>query len=94
MQKSRTFQKNILSGLYIALIQRFAMLMSEYHQSIENGVIMANENKQLSLETLALSQVLSVICSDQVGLNVDDPFIGQETLSHVVSNVTFYEVAS
>ena len=69
------------------------MLMSECHQSTEDGVIMVIENKQLSLETLALLQVLSVIRSGGLGLNVDDPFIGQEILSHLVSNVTLYEAA-
>ncbi|PID37392.1 MAG: hypothetical protein CR993_00485 [Rhodobacterales bacterium] len=42
----------------IALSQRFAMLMSEYQQSIEDGVITANEAKRLLHETLALQQVL------------------------------------
>ena len=42
----------------IALSQRFAMLMSEYHQSIEDGVITINEAKRLLRETLALQQVL------------------------------------
>ncbi|MEC3863178.1 hypothetical protein VK792_17945 [Mesobacterium sp. TK19101] len=42
----------------IALSQRFAMLMAEYNQSIEDGVISANEAKRLLKETLALQQVL------------------------------------
>ena len=42
----------------IALSQRFAMLMAEYHQSIEDGVITINEAKRLLKETLALQQVL------------------------------------
>ena len=42
----------------IALSQRFAMLMAEYHQSIEDGVITANEARRLLRETLALQQVL------------------------------------
>lgn len=42
----------------IALSQRFGMLMAEYHQSIEDGVISANEAKRLLKETLALQQVL------------------------------------
>lgn len=42
----------------IALSQRFAMLMSEYQQSIEDGIITANEAKRLLRETLALQQVL------------------------------------
>ena len=42
----------------IALSQRFAMLMAEYQQSIEDGVITINEAKRLLRETLALQQVL------------------------------------
>jgi hypothetical protein len=42
----------------IALSQRFAMLMSEYHQSIEDGVISLNEAKRLLRETVMLQQVL------------------------------------
>lgn len=34
------------------------MLMSEYHQSIEDGIIKGNETKRLLRETLALQQVL------------------------------------
>ncbi len=42
----------------IALAQRFAMLMSEYQQAIEDGIITMNEAKRLLRETLALQQVL------------------------------------
>ena len=42
----------------IALSQRFAMLMSEYQQSIEDGVISMNEAKRLLRETVALQKVL------------------------------------
>jgi len=42
----------------IALAQRFAMLMAEYQQSIEDGVITANEAKRLLRETLAIQHVL------------------------------------
>lgn len=42
----------------IALSQRFAQLMAEYQQSIEDGVISINEAKRLLRETLALQQVL------------------------------------
>lgn len=42
----------------IALSQRFAMLMGEYQQSIQDGVISINEAKRLLHETLALQQVL------------------------------------
>lgn len=42
----------------VALSQRFAMLMGEYNQSIEDGIITANEAKRLLTETLAVQQVL------------------------------------
>ena len=42
----------------IALSQRFAMLMAEYNQSIEDGVISANEAKRLLKETLEIQRVL------------------------------------
>lgn len=42
----------------VALSQRFAMLMGEYNQSIEDGIITANEAKRLLSETLAVQQVL------------------------------------
>lgn len=42
----------------IALSQRFAMLMTEYQQSIEDGVISVNEAKRLLKETTLLQQVL------------------------------------
>ena len=51
-------RKNQVSSDVIALSQRFAMLMGEYHQSIEDGVITINEAKRLLKETLALQQVL------------------------------------
>ena len=42
----------------IALSQRFAMLMSEYQLSIEDGKITVNEAKRLLKETTMLQQVL------------------------------------
>lgn len=42
----------------VALSQRFAMLMAEYNQSIEDGIISINEAKRLLRETVALQQVL------------------------------------
>ncbi|KPU84741.1 hypothetical protein JI58_02015 [Marinosulfonomonas sp. PRT-SC04] len=42
----------------IALSQRFAMLMGEYNQSIEDGIITINEAKRLLRETSALQHVL------------------------------------
>lgn len=42
----------------IALSQRFAMLMSEYQQSITDGLITVTEAKRLLRETSQLQQVL------------------------------------
>ncbi|WP_425091266.1 hypothetical protein [Tropicimonas sp. S265A] len=42
----------------IALCERFAMLMSEYHQSIADGKISANEARRMLRETAALQTVL------------------------------------
>lgn len=42
----------------IALSQRFAMLMGEYQQSMQDGIITLNESKRLLKETVALQQVL------------------------------------
>jgi hypothetical protein len=44
----------------IALSHRFAMLMSEYHQFIQDGIITVNAGKSTVLlrETLTLEEVL------------------------------------
>ncbi len=42
----------------VALSQRFAMLMAEYQQAIEDGIITDNEAKRLLRETSMLQQVL------------------------------------
>jgi hypothetical protein len=42
----------------IALSQRFAILMAEYHRSIEDGVISINEARRLLAEVLELQKVL------------------------------------
>ncbi|MBO9474421.1 hypothetical protein J7413_12795 [Shimia sp. R10_1] len=42
----------------ILLSQRFALLMAEYNQSIEDGIITVSEAKRLLRETAALQQVL------------------------------------
>jgi hypothetical protein len=42
----------------IKLSQRFVMLIGEYNQSIEDGVISVNEAKRLLRETTALQKVL------------------------------------
>lgn len=42
----------------VALSQRFAMLMAEYNQSIQDGRISINEAKRLLVETVAMQRVL------------------------------------
>ena len=51
-------EKGQVNSDVIALSQRFAMLMAEYQQSIEDGVITVNEAKRLLKETTMLQQVL------------------------------------
>ena len=51
-------RKGTVNSDVIALSQRFAMLMTEYQQSIEDGVISVNEAKRLLKETTMLQQVL------------------------------------
>lgn len=42
----------------IALCERFAILMSEYHQSVADGAISSNEARRMLRETAALQKVL------------------------------------
>ena len=61
LDESRCDKKPSTGGVnadVVALSQRFAMLMSEYHQSIQDGIITVNESKRLLKETVALQQVL------------------------------------
>ena len=51
----------------IALSQRFAMLMAEYHQSIQDGIITIAEAKRLLQETVAIQEVLL-----QMKLNLEE----------------------
>ena len=53
----RTTSTGVIQDV-IALSQRFAMLMSEYQQSMEDGIITVVEAKRLLKETVALQQVL------------------------------------
>lgn len=57
-RRRNTDEKGGVNSDVIALSQRFAMLMAEYNQSIEDGIITINEAKRLLKETLALQQVL------------------------------------
>ena len=56
--RRNTDEKGGVNSDVIALSQRFAMLMAEYNQSIQDGVITANEAKRLLKETLAIQKVL------------------------------------
>ena len=57
-RRRNTSDKGGVNADVIALSQRFAMLMAEYQQSIEDGIITVNEAKRLLKETTALQQVL------------------------------------
>ena len=57
-RRPNTERKGGVNSDVIALSQRFAMLMTEYQQSIEDGVITVNEAKRLLKETTLLQQVL------------------------------------
>ncbi len=57
-RRSNTGGSGGINSDVIALSQRFAMLMAEYQQSIQDGVITANEAKRLLKETSVLQQVL------------------------------------
>lgn len=56
-----TTRRNSRGGInadVITLSQRFALLMAEYNQSIDDGVISINEAKRLLRETLELQKIL------------------------------------
>jgi hypothetical protein len=57
-RRKNTDDKGGVNSDVIALSQRFAMLMAEYQQSIEDGIITVNEAKKLLRETTMLQQVL------------------------------------
>lgn len=57
-RRSNSPRKCGVNSDIITLSQRFAMLMSEYQQSIEDGIITLNEAKRLLNETTQLQQVL------------------------------------
>jgi len=57
-QDKRASEQGGVNSDVVALSQRFATLMAEYSQSIEDGVITINEAKRLLRETLALQHVL------------------------------------
>lgn len=57
-RRRNTDEKGGVNSDVIALSQRFAVLMAEYSQSIEDGIITVTEAKRLLRETVALQQVL------------------------------------
>jgi hypothetical protein len=57
-RRSNSPRKGGVNSDIITLSQRFAMLMSEYQQSIEDGIITLNEAKRLLNESTQLQQVL------------------------------------
>lgn len=56
--KSRAPRKGALNSDVVLLSQRFARLMGEYNNSIEDGIISLNEAKRLLRETSDIQQVL------------------------------------
>lgn len=57
-ETSRENAEGSINNDVVKLSQRFAMLMGEYNQSIEDGIISVNEAKRLLRETTALQKVL------------------------------------
>ena len=57
-QERRNAESNGVNQDVITLSQRFAQLMAEYNQSIDDGVISVNEAKRMLRETAALQQIL------------------------------------
>ena len=57
-RRENSSERACVNSDVIALSQRFAMLISEYHQSIQDGIITINEAKRLLKEAVALQQVL------------------------------------
>jgi len=57
-RRSNSERSKSVNSDVIALSQRFAMLMAEYQQSMEDGTISVNEAKRLLKETSMLQQVL------------------------------------
>ena len=57
-QEKRNAPAGGVNSDVIALSQRFAMLMAEYSQAMEDGIITINEAKRLLRETLSLQHVL------------------------------------
>ncbi|MDD8022524.1 MAG: hypothetical protein PHX82_05400 [Paracoccaceae bacterium] len=57
-EERRNAKRGGINSDVVELSQRFAMLMAEYHMSIEDGKITMNEAKRLLTETQALQRIL------------------------------------
>jgi hypothetical protein len=57
-RRSNSPRKGGVNSYINVLIQRFAMLLSEFEQPIEDGIPTVNEAKRLLNETTRLQQVL------------------------------------
>ena len=57
--RTNTAKQKTVNSDVVSLSQRFAMLMCEYHQSIEDGSISKAESKRLFKEAVALQKVLT-----------------------------------
>ena len=57
-RKNTEDRESAVNSDVILLSQRFAMLMAEYNQSIQDGIITMNEAKRMLKETSALQHVL------------------------------------
>lgn len=58
LETSRANNRGRVNSDVVLLSQRFAQLMAEYNQSIDDGVITINEAKRMLRETVALQKVL------------------------------------
>ncbi|MDO9526052.1 MAG: hypothetical protein Q7J57_11055 [Gemmobacter sp.] len=58
LDRNNTQHSGGVNSDVVALSQRFAILMGEYHVAIGDGVISVNEAKRLLRETLVIQQVL------------------------------------
>lgn len=74
-------------------------LMDELKTQYENIALTAIESAGLDdrwggVVQAVFAQILAVVLSERLGLNVDDPFAGQGTLTRVVSAVKLYGPAA
>ncbi|WP_295535446.1 phage regulatory CII family protein [uncultured Thioclava sp.] len=70
-EERRNASSGSINSDVVALSQRFAMLMAEYHVSIADGTISLNEAKRMLKEAQALQEVLL-----QVKLKLEEGAVG------------------